>query len=42
MKKKFIILFLMLYIFSIENAHQFKSEKELQYFYAKIDKEVYK
>ena len=40
MKKIFIILILMLSIFSIANAHPFKSEKELQDFYAKIDKEV--
>ena len=40
MKKIFIILILVLSIFSIVNAHPFKSEKELQDFYAKIDKEV--
>ena len=40
MKKIFIILFLMLSIFSVINAHPFKTEKELQDFYAKIDKEV--
>ena len=40
MKKFFTILILMLSIFSIANAHPFKSEKELQDFYAKIDKEV--
>ena len=40
MKKIFITLFLMLSVFSIVNAHPFKSEKELQDFYAKIDKEV--
>ena len=38
MKKKFIILFLMLSIFSIVNAHPFKSEKELYDYYAEIDK----
>jgi len=42
MKKIFIILILMLSIFSITNAHPFKNEKELQDFYAKIDKEVEK
>jgi len=40
MRKIFITLILMLSIFSIANAHPFKSEKELQDFYAKIDKEV--
>ena len=40
MRKIFIALILMLSIFSIANAHPFKSEKELQDFYAKIDKEV--
>ena len=40
MKKIFITLILMLSVFSIANAHPFKSEKELQDFYAKIDKEV--
>jgi len=40
MKRFFTILILMLSIFSIANAHPFKSEKELQDFYAKIDKEV--
>ena len=40
MRKFFITLILMLSIFSIANAHPFKSEKELQDFYAKIDKEV--
>ena len=40
MKRFFIILILMLSVFSIANAHPFKSEKELQDFYAKIDKEV--
>ncbi|WP_335985421.1 hypothetical protein [Fusobacterium polymorphum] len=40
MRKIFIILFLILSVFSIANAHPFKNEKELQDFYAKIDKEV--
>ena len=40
MRKIFITLILMLSIFSIANAHPFKTEKELQDFYAKIDKEV--
>ena len=40
MRKIFIILFLMLSIFTVINAHPFKTEKELQDFYAKIDKEV--
>ena len=40
MRKIFITLILMLSLFSIANAHPFKSEKELQDFYAKIDKEV--
>ena len=40
MRKIFITLILMLSIFSIANAHPFKSEKELHDFYAKIDKEV--
>ncbi|MDU2236801.1 MAG: toxin-antitoxin system YwqK family antitoxin, partial [Fusobacterium periodonticum] len=40
MKRFFTILILMLSIFSIANAHPFKTEKELQDFYAKIDKEV--
>ena len=42
MRKIFITLILMLSVFSIVNAHPFKSEKELQDFYAKIDKEVEK
>ena len=37
MKKAFTILILMLFIFSIANAHSFKSEKELNNFFAKID-----
>ena len=40
MKRFFTILILMLSVFSIVSAHPFKSEKELQDFYAKIDKEV--
>ena len=40
MKRFFTILILMLSIFSIANAHPFKNNKELQDFYAKIDKEV--
>ena len=40
MKRFFTILILMLSIFSIASAHPFKTEKELQDFYAKIDKEV--
>lgn len=40
MRKIFITLILMLSVFSIANAYPFKSEKELQDFYAKIDKEV--
>ena len=37
MKKFFVTLILMLSIFSIANAHSFKSEKELNNFFAKID-----
>ena len=40
MKRFFTILILMLSVFSIASAHPFKTEKELQDFYAKIDKEV--
>ncbi|MCY7008125.1 toxin-antitoxin system YwqK family antitoxin [Fusobacterium simiae] len=40
MKKIFIILFLILSIFSIVNAHPFKSEKELYDYYTKIDKKI--
>ena len=40
MRKIFIILSLMLSIFTVINAHPFKTEKELQDFYVKIDKEV--
>ena len=40
MKRFFTILILMLSVFSIVSAHPFKTEKELQDFYAKIDKEV--
>ena len=37
MKKIFIILFLMLSIFTVINAHPFKTEKELNNFFSKID-----
>ena len=37
MKKIFIILFLMLSIFTIINAHPFKTEKELNNFFSKMD-----
>ena len=37
MKKAFTILILMLFIFSIANAHSFKNEKELNNFFSKID-----
>ena len=37
MRKIFIILFLMLSIFSVINAHPFKTEKELNNFFSKID-----
>ena len=40
MKKYFIILIFMLSIFSIANAHPFKSEKELYDYYAEIDKKM--
>ncbi|MCY7008126.1 toxin-antitoxin system YwqK family antitoxin [Fusobacterium simiae] len=40
MKKFFMSLILMLSIFSIVNAHPFKTEKELYNFYTQIDKEV--
>jgi len=40
MKKIFIILILMLSIFSIANAHPFKTEKELYDYYAEIDKKI--
>ena len=40
MKRFLTILILMLSVFSIASAHPFKAEKELQDFYAKIDKEV--
>lgn len=40
MRKIFIILILMLSIFSIANAHPFKSEKELYDYYAEIDKKI--
>lgn len=38
MKRIFIILFLMVSMFSITNAHPFKDDKELYDYYAKIDK----
>ena len=41
MKKNFIILILMLSVFSITNAHPFKSEKELYDYYAEIDKKIF-
>ena len=37
MKKFFVTLILMLSVFSIASAHSFKSEKELDNFFAKID-----
>ena len=37
MKKFFVTLILMLSIFSITNAHSFKSDKELNEFFSKID-----
>ncbi len=37
MRKNFIILFLMLSIFTVINAHPFKTEKELNNFFSKID-----
>ena len=41
MRRFLVTLLLMLFvIFSITNAHPFKNEKELQDFYAQIDKEV--
>lgn len=40
MRKIFIILILMLSIFSIANAHPFKTEKELYDYYAEIDKKI--
>ena len=41
MRKFLVTLILMLFIvFSITNAHPFKNDKELQDFYAQIDKEV--
>ena len=41
MKKIFIILILMLSVFSIATAHPFKSDKELYNFYAEIDKKIF-
>ena len=40
MRKIFIILFLMLSIFTVINAHPFKTEKELYDYYAEIDKKI--
>ena len=37
MRKIFIILFLMLSIFTVINAHPFKTEKELKNFFSKMD-----
>ncbi|MCL4591639.1 toxin-antitoxin system YwqK family antitoxin [Fusobacterium nucleatum] len=40
MKKIFITLILMLSVFSIANAHPFKTEKELDNFFSQIDKRI--
>ena len=40
MRKIFITLILMLSIFSIVNAHPFKTEKELYDYYTEIDKKI--
>ena len=40
MRKIFITLILMLSVFSIANAHTFKSEKELDNFFSQIDKRI--
>ena len=40
MRKIFITLISMLSIFSISNAHPFKSEKELDNFFSQIDKRI--
>ena len=40
MKKIFIILILILSIFSIANANPFKTEKELDNFFSQIDKRI--
>ena len=40
MKKIFIILFLMLSVFSITSANPFKTEKELNNFFSQIDKRI--
>jgi len=40
MKKIFIILILMLSVFSIANANPFKTEKELDNFFSQIDKRI--
>ena len=41
MKKILIILILILSVFSVTNAHPFKSEKELYEYYAEIDKKIF-
>ena len=41
MKKILIILILILSVFSVANAHPFKSEKELYEYYAEIDKKIF-
>ena len=41
MKRFLTILILMLSVFSIANAHPFKSDKELYDFYAEIDKKIF-
>ncbi|WP_270466279.1 MULTISPECIES: hypothetical protein [Fusobacterium] len=41
MKKILIILILILSVFSVANAHPFKSEKELYDYYAEIDKKIF-
>ena len=40
MRKIFITLILMLSVFSIANAHPFKTEKELDNFFSQIDKRI--
>ena len=42
MRKIFITLILILSVFSIANAHPFKSEKELTNFFTQIDKIIKK
>jgi len=41
MKKILIILILILSVFSVANAHPFKSDKELYDYYAEIDKKIF-